>query len=227
MIVAERKPFEEIKSLLEDYQRVLVVGCATCVAVCLTGGEKEATILANQLDLAYRLAGEDRKFDVECCQRQCDMEFMEHLDPVVDDYDALLSLACGAGIQFLSDRYPRKVVLPAVNTTFVGANVDVGVWEEKCRLCGQCVLGQTGGICPMTRCAKRVQNGPCGGTRADGSCEVNPDQPCAWYLIYQRLSEQGRLHLLEEMTPVRDYRVAQYPAKQIHPAYERRYSAQE
>ena len=137
MIVAERKPFAEIKDLLADYQNVLVVGCATCVAVCLTGGEKETTILANQLELAYKAAGEDRRFDTNMAQRQCDMEFMEHLDELVEDYDALLSLACGAGIQFLSDRFPGKVVLPAVNTTFVGANVDVGVWEEKCRLCGK------------------------------------------------------------------------------------------
>ena len=227
MIVAERKPFAEIKDLLADYQNVLVVGCATCVAVCLTGGEKETTILANQLELAYKAAGEDRRFDTNMAQRQCDMEFMEHLDELVEGYDALLSLACGAGIQFLSDRFPGKVVLPAVNTTFVGANVDVGVWEEKCRLCGNCVLGTTGGICPMTRCAKKVLNGPCGGTRSDGTCEVSPDQPCAWYLIYQRLKEQGRLELMESIAPVRDNRVAQYPARQVAAAYEKRYTAQD
>ncbi len=227
MIVAERKPFEEIKQLLADYKKVLVVGCNTCVAVCLTGGEKEAGILTTELDMAYKLENDQRRFDVEACQRQCDMEYMEHLDDKVEEYDALLSMACGAGVQFLSDRYPHKIVLPAVDTTFVGANLDMGVWEEKCRLCGACVLGRTGGICPMTRCAKKVLNGPCGGTRADGSCEVKVGQPCAWVLIYERLKGQGRLDLMEEMAPVRDHRAAQYPAKRTAPAYERRYTAQE
>ena len=227
MIVAERKPFEEIKELIGEHHRVLVVGCATCVAVCLVGGEKETEILANQLDIAYKVDKDERSFGTNMAQRQCDMEFMEHLDEVVEDFDAIISLACGVGIQFLSDRYPDKVVLPGVNTTFIGANVDVGVWEEKCRLCGQCVLGLTGGICPMTRCAKRVQNGPCGGTRADGSCEVSPDQPCAWHLIFERLKGQDRLDLLIEMSPVRDHRTDQYPAKQVAAAYEKRYTAQE
>lgn len=225
MIVAKRKPFEELKELIGDHKKVLVVGCATCVAVCLTGGEKETGILANQLDLAYKVDEDERTFDTNIATRQCDMEFMEHLDPIVEDYDAILSLACGVGIQFLSDRYPHKVTIPGVNTTFIGANVDIGVWEEKCRLCGECVLGRTGGICPNARCAKKVQNGPCGGTRSDGTCEVSTDQPCAWFLIYHRLKEQGRLHLMEEVAPIRDDRAAQYPAKQVAEAYEKRYDA--
>ncbi len=227
MIVAERKPMEELKELLADYQRVLVVGCGTCVAVCLTGGEKEAGILATELEMVYKMDNQDRTFDVEVCQRQCDMEFMEHLDPKVDDYDALLSMACGVGIQFLNDRYPEKVVLPGVNTTFIGANVDIGKWEEKCRLCGECVLGITGGICPMTRCAKRLLNGPCGGTRTDGTCEISRENPCAWVLIYERLKATNRLEMIKNFVPNKDHRASMHPAKRVHEAYEQRYSAQE
>jgi len=226
MIIAERKPFEEIKELLADYKKVLVVGCGTCVAVCLAGGEKEAGLLANQLDLAYQVTGDKRQFDTACVQRQCDMEFLEELDEMVGDYEAVISTACGAGIQFMADRWPEKVILPGVNTTFVGVTLDVGLWEEKCRLCGDCLLGITGGVCPQTKCAKQLFNGPCGGTRPGGMCEVQEDQPCAWYLIYERLGAQGRLHLIEKMHPPRDNRAALFPAKQVHPAYERRYTSQ-
>jgi len=226
MIIAERKPFEEIKGLLGDAQKILVIGCGTCVAVCLAGGEKEAGILAQELDLAYKVAGQKRQVDSTCVERQCDMEFLEPLDPLMDQYDAYISMACGIGVQFLSDRHPSKIILPGVNTTFAGANLEVGLWEEKCRLCGECVLGRTGGVCPNTRCAKRLQNGPCGGTMPGGKCEISPDQPCAWYQIWERLSAQGRLDLIEELAPIRDHRAAQPPAKQVHPAYQKRYTAQ-
>lgn len=224
MIVAERKPLDELKELLADYNKVLVVGCGTCVAICLTGGEKEAGILATELDMAFKMDDQSRTFDTDVCQRQCDMEFMEHLDAKVDDYDALLSMACGVGIQFLNDRFPEKVVLPGVNTTFIGANVDIGKWEEKCQLCGECVLGSTGGVCPMTRCAKRLLNGPCGGTRTDGTCEVSRDNPCAWVLIYERLKATDRLDQIKAIAQAKDHRTHQHPASRIHEAYLQRYT---
>lgn len=227
MIIAKRKPLNEIKEMLAGYKKVLVVACDTCVAVCLAGGEKEAGLLAAELDMAYKLDNDERTFDVDTCQRQCDMEYMEHLDTKVGGYDALISTACGVGIQFLNERFQDKVVLPGVNTTFIGANVDVGVWEEKCRMCGDCMLGWTGGICPMTRCAKRLMNGPCGGTKLDNTCEVSDENPCAWALIWERLEKQGRLDLITKVRGSRDNRTQQFPAKQTHPAYEKRYSAHE
>ncbi|MEA3437222.1 MAG: methylenetetrahydrofolate reductase C-terminal domain-containing protein, partial [Thermodesulfobacteriota bacterium] len=191
MIVAERKPFEEIKILLKDYKKVLTVGCGTCVAVCLAGGEKEVGVLNAELNIARKMENNPIELGAATLERQCDMEFLAELDGVVGEYDAMLSMACGAGIQFLAERFPQIPVFPAVDTTFIGINKDVGWYEERCRGCGTCVLGMTAGICPVTMCAKSLFNGPCGGTN-QGSCEINKDQPCAWFQIYERLEKQGR-----------------------------------
>lgn len=219
MIVAERKPFEEIKDLLKNYKRVLVAGCGTCVAVCLTGGEKEVDVLTTELDMARKL--DDNPIDIAgyTVERQCDHEYLEEFDAKVDAYDAILSMACGAGIQFLAERFPEKPVLPAVNTTFIGVNQDIGWYEERCRACSSCVLGSTGGICPVTMCAKGLYNGPCGGTNR-GKCEISSDQPCAWYLIYERLEKQGRLEEILTFTPVQEWE-NQSPRTLIQPGYKK------
>ncbi|MDM8522394.1 methylenetetrahydrofolate reductase C-terminal domain-containing protein [Desulfococcaceae bacterium HSG8] len=219
MIVAKRKPFEEIKNMLKDYKKVLNVGCGTCVAVCLAGGEKEVDVLTAELDMARKLDNNPVELGKTTVERQCDREYLEALDSMVEDYDALLSMACGAGIQFLAERYPDKPVFPAVDTSFIGVNQDVGWYEERCRSCSSCVLGMTGGICPVTMCAKGLYNGPCGGTN-NGSCEIHQDQPCAWYMIYERLSKQGRLDSIMEVVPPQDWQ-NQTPRTVIQPGYKK------
>ena len=221
MIIAERKPLEEIKNMVEGFDKVLVIGCGTCVSVCLAGGSKEVATLNSELRLAF--GKPTPELGSETLKRQCDMEFLAELDVIADDYDAFLSMACGAGIQFLAERFPEKPVFPAVNTISIGVNRDVGVYEENCRACGSCVLGMTGGICPVTTCAKGLFNGPCGGTNQT-SCEINPDQPCAWYRIYERLEKQGRLDLITEITPANNW-VNQKPRTTIQPGYEERAAA--
>ena len=220
MIVAERKPFEEIKTLVKGFDKVLTVGCGTCVAVCLAGGEKEVGVLNAELKLANKLAGNPINLGGVTVERQCDMEFLDEIEDVVHEYDALISLACGAGVQFLAERYPDKPVFPGVDTTFIGANRDVGWYEEKCRACGSCYLGMTAGICPVTMCAKSLFNGPCGGTNS-GSCEINKDQPCAWYMIYERLAKQNRLESIIEVCPPNDWRNTT-PRTLIQPGYKGR-----
>jgi ferredoxin len=219
MIVAKRKPFDEIKDMLKDYKKVLNIGCGTCVAVCLAGGEKEVDVLTAELDMARKLEDKPLEIGKATIERQCDREYLEALDNKVKDYEALLSMACGAGIQFLAERYPDIPVFPAVDTTFIGVNQDVGWYEERCRSCGSCVLGMTGGICPVTMCAKGLYNGPCGGTNK-GSCEIHMDQPCAWYMIYERLSRQNRLNLIMEVVPPQDWR-NQTPRTVIQPGYKK------
>jgi ferredoxin len=217
MIVAKRKPFDEIKDFLKDYKKVLTAGCGTCVAVCLAGGEKEVSVLNAELDMARRLDNKPIELGAITIERQCDREYLEALDSMVEGYDAVLSLACGAGIQFLAERYPEKPVFPGVDTTFIGVNQDVGWYEERCRSCSSCVLGMTAGICPVTMCAKGLYNGPCGGTNK-GSCEISKDQPCAWYMIYERLSKQNRLDNILKITPVQDWQ-NQKPRTVIQPGY--------
>ncbi len=221
MIVGQRKPFEEIKQMVSPFKKVLVVGCGTCVAVCLAGGEKEVEILKNELNLVLGKKG--ISFDGVTIERQCDMEFLDELEDVIDEYDAFLSMACGAGVQFLSERFPEKPVFPAVNTSFIGVNKSVGWYEERCRACGNCVLGITGGICPVTMCAKSLFNGPCGGTNK-GKCEIDENQPCAWYMIYERLSKQGRLDQIMDVIPANNWE-NQRPRTVIQPGYEGLYNS--
>ena len=192
MVIAEIKPLDEIRSMLKGYERVLNVGCGGCVAVCLAGGQKEVDNLNLRLSLSFKGDAVPCRIDGYTVERQCEVPFLAELDRMVKPYQALLSMACGAGIQFLAERFPDKPVFPAVNTTFVGVNKDIGWYEERCKCCGDCVLDMTGGICPVTMCAKSLFNGPCGGPK-DGHCEVSNDIPCAWVNIYERLKAQGRL----------------------------------
>lgn len=219
MIVAKRKPIEEIKKMLKGYKKVLNVGCGTCVAVCLAGGEKEVEVLNSQLDMARTLDGEPIELGAFTCERQCDREYLEALDEKVKECEAILSMACGAGVQFVAERYPDKPVFPAVDTTFIGVNQGVGWYEERCRSCSSCVLGLTGGVCPVTMCAKGLFNGPCGGTNK-GMCEVSKDQPCAWHMIYERLKKQGRLDCILELQPITEWQ-NQVPRTVIQPGYKK------
>jgi len=145
---------------------------------------------------------------------------------MIPGYQAVLSLACGAGVQFVAERHPAVPVYPALNTVFVGVDRDVGWYEENCRTCGDCILGETGGICPVTRCAKGLFNGPCGGTTLDGKCEVDPNVPCAWFQIHERLEKQGRLDLIRKIRPAREW-VNQSQRSLIQEAYKERYQPKE
>lgn len=204
MIIANRKTLEEIKESLKNYKKVLTVGCGGCTSVCMAGGMKEVDDLNTQLMISFK---DDRiVFEVNgaVVERQCEVPYLTELDELVMPYDAILSMACGAGVQFLAERYPDKPVFPALNTVFLGVNKDIGWYEERCKSCGECVLGMTGGICPITMCAKGLLNGPCGGPQ-EGHCEANSEADCAWIKIYERLKAQGRLDNILKITPAREW----------------------
>jgi ferredoxin len=217
MIVAQRKPLQEILNSIRDCEKVLTVGCGTCVAVCLAGGAREVSTLNWELSAARGLEERPLKLGEATVARQCDHEFLEELDSMVQGYQALLSMACGVGIQFLAERYPDMPVLPAVDTSGMSGNRDVGWYEERCKGCGRCVLATTAGVCPVTMCAKGLLNGPCGGTNGL-YCETNPDQPCAWYTIYHRLARQGRLKNILDYQPPQEWN-NQVPRTIIQPGY--------
>ena len=204
MIIAEQKPFDEIKGLLGEANKVLVVGCGTCVTVCFAGGEKEAGILATSLRMATRIDGQPKDVTHLTVQRQCEWEYIDAIGDSVRQADIVLSLGCGVGVQALAERFPEAIVVPGLDTGFLGLPTEQGVWEERCAACGSCILGLTGGICPIARCAKSMLNGPCGGSR-DGKCEVSSDTDCGWQLIYDRLKRQGRLDQLTDLTPPKDW----------------------
>ena len=204
MIVAEQKPLDEIKDLIKDAEKVLVVGCGTCVTVCFAGGTKEVGILASSLRMATQLDGQRKDIREATVQRQCEWEYLDTVAEQVKDADVILSLGCGIGVQAMAEHYPDKWVVPGLNTTFLGLPTEQGVWEERCAACGSCVLGLTGGICPIARCSKQLLNGPCGGSQG-GVCEVNPETPCAWQLIYDRLAALDKLDLLVQIQPPKDW----------------------
>jgi ferredoxin len=200
MITAERKPLSEIKATIAPYEKILVVGCGTCVAECAAGGEKEVALLASQLRIDA--AREGRKIDLKeiTIDRQCIYEFIDQVTPMVDAYEVILSLGCGAGVQAMAEVLPKIHIIPALNTTFLAETKEAGLWVEDCRGCGDCKLDRFADICPITRCAKGLFNGPCGGSK-EGHCEVDPDSPCAWHLIITRLQETGRLESMDEVHP--------------------------
>jgi ferredoxin len=204
MIVADKKPIEEIIEEVKDYKSILIAGCNECVTVCEAGGKKEVGILASALRMYFMNQGKDVKIDEITLERQCDHEYLEEIRNAIDQYDAVLSLACGVGVQFMAEKYFEKPVLPGVNTCFLGVTEERGVWTERCQACGQCILARTGGICPVSRCAKRLLNGPCGGS-TKGKCEINPELECAWQLIVDRLKELDRLEDYEKLTPIKDW----------------------
>lgn len=207
MIIAEQKHLDELKTLIGNAQKVLVVGCGTCVTVCFAGGAREAAIVAASLRMATRLDGNPRQVSDVTVQRQCEWEYLDQIAEQVQEADVILSLGCGIGVQAIAEHFPKTWVVPGLNTSFLGLPAEQGVWVERCAACGDCILGLTGGICPIARCSKSLLNGPCGGSEA-GHCEINPDTPCAWQLIYDRLKSMGKLHLLYEIQPPKNWRAA-------------------
>jgi ferredoxin len=205
MIVASRKPISEIKGALASHDKVLFVGCGTCVTVCLAGGEREVGIMSYAMRMARRLDGRRLEIEQVTIERQCENEFIQELAPAAERNEAILSFGCGAGVQAIAERFPEKPVYAALNTQFLGILEEQGVWAEKCLGCGSCVLSDFGGICPITRCAKRLLNGPCGGS-SEERCEVDSERPCAWQLIYRRLKAIDQLDNLERIVPARDWR---------------------
>ncbi|OGO67829.1 MAG: hypothetical protein A2Z37_07955 [Chloroflexi bacterium RBG_19FT_COMBO_62_14] len=204
MIVAEQKPLDEIKGLIAEAEKVLVLGCGTCVTVCFAGGEKEAGILATSLRMASKIDGQPKDVTHTTVQRQCEWEYLDAVADQIREADIVVSVGCGIGVQAVVERFPEVWVVPGLNTSFMGLPTEQGVWEERCAACGSCILGLTGGICPIARCAKQLLNGPCGGSQ-NGVCEISKELPCAWQLIYDRLKSQNRLHLITQIQPPKDW----------------------
>jgi len=207
MIVAEQKSLDELKTLIADSANVLVVGCGTCVTVCFAGGSREAAITAASLRMASKLDGNSKQVSDVTVQRQCEWEYLDQIAEQVKQADVILSLGCGIGVQAIAEHFPDNWVVPGLNTSFLGLPLEQGVWAERCAACGDCILGLTGGICPIARCSKSLLNGPCGGSEA-GHCEINPEVPCAWQLIYDRLSKMDKLHVLLELQPPKNWRAS-------------------
>jgi ferredoxin len=201
VVKAKKKPILELKTVIQPYGNILNIGCGGCVSVCLAGGQKEVNVLNAELSLEV---GKGVKIDGYTIERQCKPLFVDEIKKIVKQYDCLLSMACGAGVQLLAETYPQIPVFPAVNTIAIGIDRDIGIYEERCRACGDCIIGYTGGICPITRCAKGLFNGPCGGVN-QGLCEVSETVACAWVEVYERLNAQNRLNCIDQIREPLDW----------------------
>lgn len=214
MIVGERKPFDEIKESIKDYKNIMILGCGTCVSVCMAGGEKEVELLSSQLKMNSKKEGTASIISETTIQRQCDREYIEPVIPMIKDCDAVVSMACGAGVQFVAELLEPTPVIPAINTNFIGVTEAEGSWSERCSACGDCRLAVYGGICPVTICAKGLLNGPCGGASL-GKCEAGNNKDCAWELIYNRLKQQERLDNLQQIFKPYNNQLRAHPARLI------------
>jgi len=214
LIIVQQKPLEKIFEMTDEFKRLLIVGCDGCAAIVQAGGEKQAEVLKTLHEMHRKLKDKkDSKIKAISILRQCDRQIAESsLNPSIGDYDAVVSLACGVGVQTLADLYPSRIIIPANDTKFMGMHdTKEGKFYEMCRGCGDCILFETGGICPITRCAKSLLNGPCGG-QAKGKCEVGGwKNDCAWVLIYNRLKERNKLELFKKFRIPRDYRISEHP----------------
>lgn len=206
MIITQKKPIEELLAMLEGVKKAAIVGCGSCAAACQTGGEKEiqemkAILEQHGIEVVATVLPE------ECCHKLLVKKETKALRSC--GAEAIVGMACGDGVQTVADNIPLPVY-PANNTMFLGQIERVGMFHEYCRMCGDCVLGSTGGICPITKCAKSLVNGPCGGQK-NGKCEVNPENDCAWIQIYNRLVATGQEQKLMQTHPDKGYADAAYP----------------
>ena len=201
--ITAQKPFEEIIQYLEKCQWVHIIGCGTCATLCHTGGKSEVIEMKEKLEASGKKVTGWMVIPTACDELTGDALRANAED--VEAADCILAMTCAIGVQTISLHLKRpKAVYPALNTLFLGMEESPGHFVEACMQCGSCVLGRTAAICPLVRCAKSLLNGPCGGS-ADGKCEISPDIPCAWQLIYDRLAEMGRLEEMEEIELIKDW----------------------
>ena len=203
--VTKQKPFEEIMQSLERSESVYLIGCGSCATTLHTGGKAEVLEMKEKLEAAGKKVTGWMVIPT-ACDELTKVALIENAE-AIEAADAVLVMSCAFGVQtvsFCSD----KLVLPALNTLFVGREERPGYFVDVCMQCGDCVLATTAGICPLVRCAKSLLNGPCGGS-VGGKCEVDPDIPCVWQLIYDRLAALGQLDKLDEIEPIKDWSTSQ------------------
>jgi hypothetical protein len=205
--ITRQKPFDEIKEQLANLDRLFIIGCGTCTTMTHTGGMDEVLEMRDRLqELGKRVSG--WMVIPTACDEMTEVALKEN-SRAIDDANCILAMPCALGVQRISS-YINKPVIPALDTLFIGLEETPGNFHEVCSQCGQCIIGETAGICPITTCHKGLVNGPCGGTN-NGKCEVDPEKDCAWTLIYERLKEQGRLDLMKKYHPPHNFQVVPRP----------------
>ena len=207
--ITQKKPEEEIERLLNGLSRLFIIGCGTCVTLTRTGGEPEVRTMGVNLSEKGKLITGHTVVPVAC--DNLTREFLSEFGGHIELADALLIMTCAFGVQTIA-RQLNKMVVPALDTMFIGKETAFGTFDEICTQCGTCIIGETGGICPVTNCHKGLVNGPCGGTN-HGKCEIDLNKDCVWTLIYNRLNELGRLDSMRKYQKPRNHLGEPKPGK--------------
>jgi len=199
LIITKPKPAEKVREMAEPFGKIFVVGCGTCATICQTGGEGQ---VKEQLGILGKKGVGWAVVEAPCDLRLVKRDLGEFM-PRVGLSDAVLVLSCGAGVQVVGE-HTGKLVIPGLDTLFIGKIERIGRASERCRACTECMLYETGGICPVVRCSKGLLNGPCGGM-ANGKCEAGGHtRDCAWVMIYETLKRQGRLDVFKKYREPKD-----------------------
>ncbi len=205
--ITREKPFDEVEEHLVDVDRLFIVGCGTCTTMTKTGGIDQVLEMKDRLQqLGKWVTG--WTVIPTACDEMTEVAMKENRG-AIENASRVLAMTCALGMHRMS-LYIDRPVIPALDTLFIGVEDTPGYFREVCAQCGQCILGETAGICPITTCHKGLVNGPCGGTN-NGKCEVDKDKDCAWTLIYERLRDQGRLDLMRKYHPPRNFQVVPRP----------------
>lgn len=205
MTISEPKALEEILEFLKGQEKVFLLGCSECATVVQVGGEDQIKELGEKLKEHGKTITGMVIGDPGCHLLNLKRQLREHRE-ALEAADALVVMSCGTGAQTAA-QVTEKPVHAGTNTLFLGCVERFGQFREFCSACGNCTLELTGNICSVTRCSKGLQNGPCGGTTADGKCEVNPEIDCGWLLIYNKLKEQKAVGPLKTYVPPKEAQV--------------------
>jgi hypothetical protein len=205
MLISKQKPLEEILSYLDGEGKVFLVGCNGCAEGWESGGERQVLEMKAMLEQKGKSVTGYVLVDMLCDRALATLKLLSHKREI-EEADSLLVLTDGAGVQTVSE-IVKKVVHPGCNTLSSGGAHAEWKGAERCLECGDCMLEYTGGLCPIARCSKHLLNGPCGGSQS-GKCEVDPEIPCVWHLIYERLRDLGRLDKMERLIPPKNWSVS-------------------
>lgn len=209
MIITEQKKLSEVLAMLEPHETVFVLGCGVCATTWRTGGQPEVETLVKELQASGKQPSGWTVTEEACCDARLTRRTLKHLRTSLEVSDAIVVMACGAGIQTVASLVDTPVY-PGLNTIGLAQIQSLNLAFERCKLCGDCILGETGGICPVARCPKGLMNGPCGGYE-DGKCEVDRSQDCAWVLIYERLEKLGQRERFAHIGDPKDWSQTRSP----------------
>jgi ferredoxin len=211
--ITKAKSEKEIDRLLNGFGRVFIVGCGTCVTLTRTGGQPEVEAMREKLSAKGKLVTGHVVVPVAC--DNLTREILDEFGSQIEQANALLIMTCAFGVQTHARQF-KKMVVPALDTVFIGKETGLGLFDEICTQCGDCIIGETGGICPVTTCHKGLVNGPCGGTNK-GKCEIDSQKDCAWTLIYNRLNELGLLDAMRKLQKPRNHLGEPRPGRYVLP----------